>query len=37
VSVEQLEPAAGVKPIVSDVITIDLREATTGTEAPPPT
>ena len=37
VDVEQLAPAAGVSPVVSDVVVIDLREATTGTESPPPT
>ena len=32
--VESLAPAAGVTPIISDVVVIDLREATTGTDAP---
>jgi hypothetical protein len=33
-SVEELAPAAGVAPIVSDVVVIDLRGAATGTDPP---
>ena len=37
VRVEELAPAAGVSPVISDVVVIDLREATSGTEPPPRT
>lgn len=37
IPVEQLAPAAGVSPIVGEVIEIDLRVATTGTEPSPST
>ena len=37
VPVEQLAPAAGVSPLISDVVVIDLRDATAGTEPPTPT
>jgi hypothetical protein len=36
-AVEALAPAAGVTPLISDVVVIDLRVATTGTEPPPST
>jgi hypothetical protein len=37
VAVEQLAPAVGVTPVISDVVVIDLREATSGTEPSPST
>jgi hypothetical protein len=35
VAVEDLAAAEGVSPVISEVVVIDLREATTGTEVPP--